>query len=810
MAKLEKLAIAYCVEDADWALQLQEELAEVADFQFFSAGADNTGPVLSELCKPYQGWLLLLISDAFLQNANCMLYATRLLNHGGYPTLAVLVDTRQVDTTLGETSLVPLELNKQRDIMEYINRWQARYLDLRRQSKNISEEAGPDFDRYLLKIREVSGQINDFLQQLLDSAPLHWEELRYNHFENFFSYIEQEEQHAAFITNRSQANKPTPAIDDDELEETSSATTLKQQADQAHADQAHADQAQADQGMVSEESIADLLDEQLLDEQLLDEEDESAYAGSASEEVLRCIERAWAQADAGQVGLAIDLLRSGREALPEQTELHYHHALLLATAANDPASAREELEELLAQYPDHPDALFLSGELYYSEGRSHLAREAWESLADQQPDYPELNAHLGLLIAEHFEEDALVAAALLKKAIEEQPEKTDLRYQYALLLAGSLAKNEKAISVLQQLIARTPDHAGAQYALACLLHSKADYPAAQQAYERAKTLEPDLATEQNDAAFQTPTPSLPQFMPDTTTHTLSALKENIAQLEALLQAQEAKAAAEAQAKATEISQGAGKTVLISGATSGIGLAMAHRFAKAGFRLILTGRRAERLALLQSELQQQYETAILALTFDIRHAADVAAAIENLAPEWQNIDILINNAGKAKGFDPIHSGQIAHWDEMIDTNLKGLLYLTRAITPSMVAKKDGLIINICSTAGKEVYANGNVYCATKHAVDALTHAMRLDLVQHGIRVGQICPAHVEETEFAIVRFDGDTERAGKVYENFQPLRASDVAEAVFFMATQAAHVNILDLVIQGKQQASSNLIDRSGR
>ncbi|MEL7162107.1 MAG: SDR family NAD(P)-dependent oxidoreductase, partial [Bacteroidota bacterium] len=184
-------------------------------------------------------------------------------------------------------------------------------------------------------------------------------------------------------------------------------------------------------------------------------------------------------------------------------------------------------------------------------------------------------------------------------------------------------------------------------------------------------------------------------------------------------------------------------------------------------------------------------------------------IAGLPPEWAAIDVLLNNAGKAKGFDPIHSGDQDHWEEMIDVNVKGLLFLTRAVSPSMVSRSTGTIINVASTAGKEVYPNGNVYCATKHAVDALTYAMRLDLVKHGIRVGQICPAMVEETEFAVVRFDGDTERA-KIYEDFQPLRSPDVAEAVAFMINQPPHVNVMDVVLQGTQQASSTVVDRSGR
>ena len=186
------------------------------------------------------------------------------------------------------------------------------------------------------------------------------------------------------------------------------------------------------------------------------------------------------------------------------------------------------------------------------------------------------------------------------------------------------------------------------------------------------------------------------------------------------------------------------------------------------------------------------------------------AVDQLPEAWQQIDVLVNNAGKAKGLDLIHEGELAHWEEMIDTNIKGLLYLTRAISPLMVARGQGHIINVCSTAGKEVYQRGNVYSATKFAVEALTKSMRLDLHDKGVRVGQVSPAHVEETEFALVRFDGDSERAEKVYDNFKPLSASDVAEAIYFIASQPAYVNILDVTMQSIQQASSNHIDRSGR
>ena len=322
-----------------------------------------------------------------------------------------------------------------------------------------------------------------------------------------------------------------------------------------------------------------------------------------------------------------------------------------------------------------------------------------------------------------------------------------------------------------------------------------------------------ITANQMTTDVDTNTPQQPSSMAEY--NPLQALKENIAQLEALLQAHEeaekrAKDALAALQAAVPAKPGMGKTVLISGATSGIGKASARRFAEEGYRLILTGRRADRLQSLGDELTQQTGAELLLLNFDIRDSGAVQAAVDGLPDNWREIDILINNAGKAKGLDFIFQGQEDHWEEMIDTNVKGLLYLTRAISPGMVARRSGHIINVGSTAGKEVYPKGSVYCATKFAVDALTKGMRMDLYDKGIRVSQVSPAHVEETEFALVRFDGDEERARQVYDNFQPLKASDVAAVIFFMASQPSHVNVLDVVVQSSQQASSTMIDRSGR
>ncbi|KSA13051.1 SDR family NAD(P)-dependent oxidoreductase [Maribacter dokdonensis] len=248
-----------------------------------------------------------------------------------------------------------------------------------------------------------------------------------------------------------------------------------------------------------------------------------------------------------------------------------------------------------------------------------------------------------------------------------------------------------------------------------------------------------------------------------------------------------------------------KTAFITGATSGIGKSTAIHFALKGINLVLCGRRQDRLDALEKELGKEVQ--IHSLNFDIRSKEAVHAAIASLPSEFSQIDILINNAGNAHGLDTIQDGSIDDWDAMLDINVKGLLYVSKALIPQMIARKSGHIINIGSTAGKEVYPKGNVYCASKHAVDAINQGMRIDLNGTGVRVGAVNPGLVE-TEFSNVRFKGDEERADSVYKGFQPLKPEDIADIIYFVVTRPYHVNIADLVVMPTAQASSTIVDKT--
>jgi len=249
-----------------------------------------------------------------------------------------------------------------------------------------------------------------------------------------------------------------------------------------------------------------------------------------------------------------------------------------------------------------------------------------------------------------------------------------------------------------------------------------------------------------------------------------------------------------------------RTICITGATAGIGQATARCLAKEGHRLILIGRRAVQLNEFSEKLKKEFNIECLAVSFDVRSRDEVQKAISELPPEWNKIDVLINNAGLAAGLDPVHKASLDDWDQMIDTNVKGLLYMTRLISPGMADRGKGHIINIGSIAGKEVYSNASVYCATKHAVDALSKGMRQDLLPYGIKVTAVHPGAVN-TEFSLVRFKGDGERANQVYKGFEPLRAEDIAETILFALSRPAHVNIDDILIMPSAQASATQIRR---
>ena len=498
----------------------------------------------------------------------------------------------------------------------------------------------------------------------------------------------------------------------------------------------------------------------------IEPEEADEEGGYSESEIQQTIRDAWSWIEKGHIERGMELLSLAQEQHPDNEALK----TAFANAQQQFKAVQEEPVVPPTQTAPAPELAIkndhtanethsydLMGDMAAEKGDYLFAKYCWDRVVEINPNFPNIYRKLGLMTNEHLRDYKETGILYLQKALEQNPNDTEVLLAFA---DQSVQKEDRTLS--------------------------------ESYYLRAVELDPALRTHERDAQFLQPVQPEP-IIPEPTVIPTEEAAPVAPQL-----------TERPTPKPAEI-----LTVMITGASSGIGRATAEIFASNGHRLILTGRRVDRLSALKAQLQQDFQSDVLMLPFDVRDQATVQATIDHLPEDWQNIDVLINNAGGAKGLSPIHEGDIDHWETMIDTNLKGLLYVTRAVSPGMVQRRRGHIINLSSSAGKEVYANGNVYCATKFAVEALSRAMRLDLHKFNIRVSQVSPGHVEETEFALNRFDGDAEKA-KIYNDFQPLKASDVAETIYFIATRPPHVNIQDIWLFGTQQASATVIDRSGR
>jgi NADP-dependent 3-hydroxy acid dehydrogenase YdfG len=492
-----------------------------------------------------------------------------------------------------------------------------------------------------------------------------------------------------------------------------------------------------------------------------------------TEEIEMTIKDAWEWLEQGRIALGIEVFELAIEQYPDNTQVKQEYEKALEYARLNPEKPRsfddEEMQEPVVLNPPAAPEFSAADDIDEDFDADALTEHSDEE--EESASNPREEAASYFATGEGAMEDGdyLMAKYCWDRAAEIDPEIPGVWAALAQLTANQLPEyRETGLVYLQKALSADPGN-------------------------------PELLALQATLNAETPTP------PETPTPQ---------PVEPLIQLPEPLAPPVVKAEQTpqpivKSSRSRAKIALVTGATSGIGRATAREFAQLGWKLIVTGRRADRLLELQSDLEKNYNSAVLALCFDVRDQAATEAQLTQLPPDWADIDVLVNNAGLAKGLAPIHEGDLVHWETMIDTNIKGLLYVSRCITPGMVKRQRGHVINVGSSAGKEAYANGNVYCATKFAVEALTKSMRFDLHQYNIRVSQVSPGHVEETEFALNRFDGDAQRA-QIYEDFEPLTAKDVAEAIIFMATRPAHVNIQDIYMFGTQQASATVIDRSGR
>ena len=838
------------------------------------ACSDQDNLQLHEQLRITSGKVVLLISDNFLRSAACMyeLLPTFQDLIRTDRVKAIITDSYYTNPETGQVTTQSTSFDRVANVIQYMNHWQDQYLEVRRQKRQVSSIEETVLNEQLRVIRSISSEIGEFLRFLRNRDYTTYLEFRADHFKSFFVFTNDMAAHATFSAMPFVATADN--IEENFFDEVSELNlnisdipginllkpTLQESTTDSNdfeflpnlnpTEEVNVPLApEIKEEIVPEPPVFEFAHEstatQELELEVFTPQEEPVAPPTPSEFLTRIVN----ELDQNNVSEAYRQFEEGLKLYPSDSTLRYAYAKAFIKYQEDIAAAQEQLEMLLRYHPNHQDAHFLQGELSEIKENFIEASYHFRKTIDLNPAYPNAHYRLANIVLYQFEDETSQALELFEKAIELDPSNADAHYQYAVLQDEHLNQPTKAIEYYRETIELQPDHPYAAYDLAVLYQRMGMPEEARAAYELAKKINPEVQTPQNDAIFlikskqeetplvvQTPATPIPAA---TSNELISALQEDIRRLEELIinnqtmllatqqtmvnflphHAETNNLAGEVKEEQPESAEPVttietpkvpGKIVVITGATAGIGKATADIFAANGYRLILTGRRSERLEDLKAEYESKYQAEVLIKTFDVRDPFSIDEMMNNLEEAWQDIDILINNAGLAKGLEPIHEGKLEDWETMIDTNIKGLLYMTRAVSPYMVKRRKGHIINISSTSGKEVYPNGAVYCATKSAVEALTKGMRLDLFKHNIRVSQVAPGAVEETEFSLVRFEGDTARAEQVYENFQPLRASDVAETIYYIATRPDHVNIQDVLMLSTQQASFNLIDRSGR
>lgn len=841
-------AIVFCPENQRLGQEITSDLSK-AGYQLnqylFSDNLEE-GSLYVDLSGS-RGQVVVLLTDNFLRNTACLYRCLPVLKelHAKNRLIAVLANgiERSED---GSQKEFPTSLDNVNQMLVYMKYWHSRYLDLR---DKIAHLQTPDdsLELEMQAAKEISSNISAVLNFFRELPLVSLEQFFHNTYELFFNKLNDHEGHEKLkrVLRKSEVfedqvtlvdiiTKSSKAI----LEENTELNTEFYSSSGAPTFTSYKPDVTDPSEMV--EQIIEELEEEDEEELLMDHDDDDADNFSelnadlllgdlfgedeldaplkrkkskppkkafklkpppSTEEILNVVMGLFESNNTQQ---ALGFLEGAMERAPRDDRLRFYHAFALARYSKNLKVAANELDQIIQSNPNFWEAFFLRGQLAEHLKEYDLAVSCYQEVLKLNPDFHGAHYRLGLLYVFQQHCDGADALYHLQKAIQSDRYNAEAHYCLGTLYAQQLNDPEQAIHHFMVTKQLNPNHRFAWYDIAVLYHKMGKGDLAYHYYQHAIKINPELCTPHNDRVFtlgktQIGTKKSTQVPIKATKHPelidrvpASAKKEN------------------PETETSEKMNAKPKTVLITGATAGIGMATAELFAKNGCRVIITGRRLERLERQKEQYQNEFNAEVLPLHFDVRNLNAVKNALENLPEEWKQVDVLINNAGLSKGLAPIHEGNPEDWDTMIDTNIKGLLYMTRLIAPQMVARRSGHIINVASSAGKEVYPGGNVYCATKFAVEALTKAMRLDLFKYNVKVSQVSPGHVEETEFARVRFDWDLKKAAAVYENFQPLKAADIAEAIYYIATRPPHVNIQDIYMFSTQQAGSNFIDRSGR
>lgn len=791
---MNRIILAYCHTNSELADELDRNLVRIGiPFERITDRPEDAPGTFAERLLQNTEPVILFVTDNLLKSPACL--------YGLLPAVEKMVQSKQFLIVAadgkfqkedGSIEYVPTQFDRMVYALRYMNYWQNNWLDLSsRQQQAGSEAEKASITPELDMARAVANIVGDIISALKEAGFASLDQLESNAYALFFNTFGLKEWHEQYrmlavydTPNLQTSDNTAPLVEMPVI--SGPLAPMAVETPEINAPETEPDAAEDFSNMnsllreISEEEPFEVPeDEPSRSEEPIPQPEpenlpgENAAAYGAAE-IQQTIDDAWLWLEKGRTEQGMELFALALEQHPDNELLQREYAEAVSKYGAPPDSTDRdttdepqedsfpETQTVFPAVPENPGneakSYDLMGDMAAEKGDFLFAKYCWDRAAELDPDFPGIFHKLGIMTSEHLRADYKETAVhYLQKALEQDPNDAEA----CLWMADTVLQNNNEHSLVEQW------------------------------YRKAIALDPSLQSPDRDQ----------QYLPDTPVAIPEAAPEETVDLPA--QTEEAPVEIPVKNKADIL------TVLITGATSGIGRATADIFARNGHRLIITGRRAERLSTLKAHFETQYHIDVLMLPFDVRDQRTVEYTLENLPESWQKIDVLVNNAGLAKGLSPIHEGNLEHWETMIDTNIKGLLYVTRAVAPGMVRRRHGHIINLGSSAGKEVYPMGNVYSATKFAVDALTRSMRLDLYTHNIRVSQVSPGHVEETEFAINRFDGDAERA-KIYNDFQPLKAADVAEVIYFMATRPPHVNIQDVYMFCSQQASATAVDRSGR
>ena len=899
-----KIILAYCIENQFVAAKIANVLASKTDIEKVIFDSDNGIALLQKHTQNNSSRVLLLVSDNFLKSENCMNNALHLLQDLGNQKRLMPIITEGVYSKDGNSHFfnVPTSFDRVSNVIQYMNYWQDKYLELRRVKPTSDEDF--EFSERVRVVRTISSEIGELLRYMRAMEYFTYEQFEDSNFVILFRALDMTVpegvaeaskkiavSHTAFPNEHAnnqvkngengtyqqphiQVEKPpiveetvanidnshftldaliddikkndkvpsestgnnggsnfhqiieevvnedsimadkisdTPEdTDTDEIQNIfnddsneSSETDLKSLFDDVprtppqYLSPSSLNTAKGDFFPVTEVQLEDVQQEESIKNEVsrIFNEVENIETVFEFENIAQSVDNQSVIIETPIVEEAVHLNKKDEMAIPMiqdtpfvenklkvaeakaalskdplDNELRYNYASELVQEHRYHDTI-EQLEILIENDRTHVEAYILLAYAAEQSGDYLLSLSCLEKVTLIRPTYRGIFYKLGMLLNEHFKSQKRKALHYFKEAVAHDPQNADAYFQLGKIELEQSPDFNKPIEYFQKAITQNPQHADAAYELAKAYYEIGNKEQAAALYMQAHESNPNLKTKINDEIFKYEEP-IPEPL-------VQLVNDN------------------------------GLTALITGATSGIGRATAEIFAKNGYRLILTGRREDRLSEVKEHFEKEFNNKNQILNFDVRDLDSVKKAVDSIGEEWKNVDILINNAGLASGMSPIHEGDINDWELMIDTNIKGLLYMTRAIAPQMVARRKGHIINISSIAGKEIYPMGNVYIATKHAVDALTRATRVDLHKYNIRVSQVSPGAVEETEFSLVRFHGDAEKA-KIYEEFQPLKASDVAESIYFIASRPEYVNIQDITLMGTQQAGANWYDKSGR